>query len=159
MSDFVTPWTAACKASLSFTVSLNLLRFLSIKSVMPSNHLILYRPLLLLPAVFPSIRVFSRESVLCIMRPECWASNSAPSFQWLFQGWFPLGWTGLISLKRLIIEFMKISYDLLASPLFLSLSPFNSDTVSSSISYRTDERFSNYTIVVNYVYWIWRPPP
>ena len=59
-------------------------------------------------------------------------------------GWFPLGLTGLISLKRPIVEFMKISYDLLASPLCLSLSPFNSDMVSSSISYRTDERFSNY---------------
>ena len=60
---FVTPWTAACQASLSITNSQSLLKLMSIKSVMPSNHLILCRPLLLLPSVFPSIRVFSSKSV------------------------------------------------------------------------------------------------
>ena len=59
---FVAPWTAACQASLSFTVSWSLLKLMSIESVMPSNHLILYRPLLLLPSIFPSIRVFSSET-------------------------------------------------------------------------------------------------
>ena len=58
---FVTPWTAACQASLSFTISRSLLKLMSIESVMPSNHLILCHPLLLLPAIFPSIRVFSNE--------------------------------------------------------------------------------------------------
>ena len=66
LSDFVTPWTAACQASLSFTISWSLFKLKSIESVMPSNHLILCRPLLLLPSIFPSIRVFSNESVLCI---------------------------------------------------------------------------------------------
>ena len=61
---FVTPWTAACQASLSITNSRSLPKFMSTESVMPSNHLILCRPLLLLPSVFPSIRVFSSESVL-----------------------------------------------------------------------------------------------
>ena len=65
---FVTPWTAACQVSLSFTNSWGLLK--SIESVMPSNHLILSRPLLFLPSIFPSIRVFSKESVLCIKVPK-----------------------------------------------------------------------------------------
>ena len=63
---FATPWTAACQASLSITNSQSLLKLMSIESVMPSKHLILCRPLLLLPSIFPSIRVFSNESVLCI---------------------------------------------------------------------------------------------
>ena len=63
---FVTPWTAACQASLSFTISQSLLRLRSIESVMPSNHLILCCPLLLLPSIFPSIRVYSNELALRI---------------------------------------------------------------------------------------------
>ena len=59
---FATLWTAACQASLSFTISQSLLKLMSIESVMPSNHLILYRPLLLLPSIFPSIRVFPSVS-------------------------------------------------------------------------------------------------
>ena len=70
---FVTPWTIACQACLSITNSWRLLRLTSIKSVVPSNHLILCRPLLLLPSVFPSIRAFSNESVLCIRWPKCWS--------------------------------------------------------------------------------------
>ena len=67
---FATSWTAACQASLSITTSWRLLKLMYIKSVMPSNHLILCRPLLLLPSIFPSIRVFSSESVLRIRRPK-----------------------------------------------------------------------------------------
>ena len=70
---FVTPWTAACQASLSFTNSQSLLKLMSIESVMPSDHLILCYPLLLLPSVFPSIRVFSNESVLHIRWPNYWS--------------------------------------------------------------------------------------
>ena len=69
---FVTPWTAACQASLSITNSWSLLKLMSIESVMPSNYLILCRPLLLTPSIFPSIRVFSNQSVLRIRRPKCW---------------------------------------------------------------------------------------
>ena len=64
MSDAATPWTAACQASLSVNSSRNLLKLISIKLVMPSNHLIFCHPLLLLLSIFPSIRVFSKESVL-----------------------------------------------------------------------------------------------
>ena len=67
---FVTPWTAAHQASLSITNTQSLLRLLSIESVMPSNHLILCHPLLLLPSIFPSIRVFTNESVLHIGWPK-----------------------------------------------------------------------------------------
>ena len=70
---FATPWTAACQASLSFTISQSLLKLMSIESVMPSNHLILCCPLLLLPSIFPSIRVFSNESTLCMRCPKYWS--------------------------------------------------------------------------------------
>ena len=70
---FATPWTVARQASLSITNSQSLLRLMSIKSVIPSNYLILCRPLLLLLSIFPSIRVFSSESALCIRRPEYWS--------------------------------------------------------------------------------------
>ena len=70
---FVTPWTAACQTSLSITNSQSLLKLMSIESMMPSNHLIVYHPLLLLPSIFPSIRIFSNESVLCIRWPKYWS--------------------------------------------------------------------------------------
>ena len=70
---FVTPWTAACQAPLSSTVSRSLLKFVSVESVMPSNHLILCCPRLLLPSIIPSIRVFSNESALYIRWPKYWS--------------------------------------------------------------------------------------
>ena len=76
---FVTPWTAARQACLTITNSLSLLKLMSIESVMPSNHLILCHPLLLLPSIFPSIRVFSNESVLRIRWPRYWSFSISPS--------------------------------------------------------------------------------
>ena len=78
---FVTPWTVACQASLSITNSWRLLKLMSIESVMPFNHLILCHPLLLLPSIFPSIRVFSNESALHIRWPKYWSFsfNISPS--------------------------------------------------------------------------------
>ena len=73
MSDSATPWTAAHQASLSITNSHSLLKLMSIESVMPSSHLILCRPLLLLPPIPPSIRVFSNESTLHMRWPKCWS--------------------------------------------------------------------------------------
>ena len=72
---FETPWTAAHQASLSFTISWRLLKLMSIELVMPSNQLILCHPLLLPPSIFPSIRVFSNKSVLCIKWPKYWSFN------------------------------------------------------------------------------------
>ena len=69
---FVTPWTAACQASLSFTISWGLLKFMFIELMMPSNHLILHCPLLLLPSIFPSIRIFTNKSALRIWWPRYW---------------------------------------------------------------------------------------
>ena len=85
---FATPWTAACQASLSFTSSQNLLELMSIE-LMPSNHLILCCPLLLLPSSFLSIRVFSNELTLCIRWQSIGASASVLPVN--IQGWFPLG--------------------------------------------------------------------
>ena len=72
MSEFASPWTAACQASLSFTISWSLLKFMSIESVIISNHLILCSPLLLLPAIFLSIRIFSNELAFHIRWPKYW---------------------------------------------------------------------------------------
>ena len=69
----MTPWTAACQASLSYTISQSLLKLMSIELVMPSNHLILCHPLLLPPSIFPSIRIFSNESALHIRWPKYWS--------------------------------------------------------------------------------------
>ena len=70
---FSTPWAAVCQVSSSFTMAQSLLKLMSIESMMPSNHLILCHPLLLLPSILPSIRVFSNESVLCISWPKYWS--------------------------------------------------------------------------------------
>ena len=96
---FGTPRTAALRASLSITNSRSLLRLMSIESVMPSNHLVLYHPLLLLPSIFPSIKVFSNESALCIRWPKYWISASTSVIPMNTQDWSPLGWTGWISLQ------------------------------------------------------------
>ena len=96
---FATQWTAAHQASLSVTNSRSLLKLMFIELVMPSNHLILCCPLLLPPSIFPSIRVFSSESVLCIRWPKYWSFNFSISPSVNIQDWFPLGWTGWISLQ------------------------------------------------------------
>ena len=111
---FVTPWTAACQASLSFTISWSLFKLMSVESGMPSNHLILCHPLLLLPSVFPSIRVFSSESVLRIRWPNTGASASASVLPMNIQSWFPLGLSALLfllskTLKSLLQQLMKTS--------------------------------------------------
>ena len=92
---FVNPWTAACKVSLSFTISQSLLKLLSIESVMPSNCHILCHPLLL-PSIFSSIRAFSNELALCIRWPKFWSFSISPSSE--YTGFISLRLTGLISL-------------------------------------------------------------
>ena len=96
---FVTPWTAAHQASLSITNSLSLLNLMSIKLVMPSNHLILCCTLLLWPSIFPSIRIFSNESVLRIRWQSIGISASASVLPMNIHDWFPFGWTGWISMQ------------------------------------------------------------
>ena len=94
---FATPWTAARPASLSITNSQSLPKPMSIVLVMPSNHLILCHPLLLVPSIFPSIRVFSNESALCIRWPKYCNFSFNISHSNETQDWSPLGWTGWIS--------------------------------------------------------------
>ena len=109
VSNSVTPRTEACQVSLSFKISRSLLKFMSIESLMPSNHLTLCHPLLLLVSIFPSIGVFSNESVLCIRWPNYWSFSfsTSPSFQRIFRVYFFwIDWFYLLAcqgtLKRLL---------------------------------------------------------
>ena len=98
---FATPWTKARQASLSITNSWSLLKLMSIESVMPSNYLILCCPLLLLPPIFPSIRVFSNESVLCIRWPKYWrfSFNISPFNKYSGLISFRMDWLDLLSVQ------------------------------------------------------------
>ena len=98
---FAIPWTEACQASLSITKSQSLLELMSIESVMPSNHLILCRPLLLLPSIFPSIRVFSNESALRIRWPKYWSFSFSisPSNEYSGLISFRIDWFDLLSVQ------------------------------------------------------------
>ena len=98
---FVTPWTAAHQDSLSFTISQSLLKFMSNESVMPSNYIILCHPLLLLPSIFPSIRVFSNESALHIRWPKCWSFSFSisPSNEYSGLISFRIDWFDLFAVK------------------------------------------------------------
>ena len=96
---FVTSWTAACQASLSFTISWSLLKLMSIESVMPSNHLVFCHPLPLLPSIFPSIRVISDESSLHIRWPKYWSFSFSVSLSNEYSGLisFRMYWLDLLA--------------------------------------------------------------
>src|SRR5574337_641706 len=98
---FATPWTAACQYSLSMTSSWSLLKLMSIESVMPSNHLILCCPLLLPPSIFPSIRVFSSESILRIRWPKYWSFSFSisPSNEYSGLISFMMDWLDLLAVQ------------------------------------------------------------
>ena len=93
-----TQWTAACQASMSFTISWSLLRLMSIESVMPSNHFTLCHPLLLL-SIFPSIRIFSNESALCIRWPKYWSFSISPYNEYLGLISFRIDWFDLLEVQ------------------------------------------------------------
>ena len=101
---FVTTWTAACQASLSFTISWSLPKLMSIKSVLWPNHLILCCPLLLLPSVLPIIRVFSNESALHIRRPKYWSFSfsTRPSNEYSGLISFRIDWFGLLAVQGIL---------------------------------------------------------
>ena len=101
ISDSATPWTAACQASLSITNARSLLKLMPIESVMPSNHLVLCRPLLLPPSIFPSIRVFSNESVLRVRWPKCWSFSFSisPSNEYSGLISFRMDWLDLLAVQ------------------------------------------------------------
>ena len=128
---FVTPWTVACQASLSITNSCSLLKLMSIKLVMPSNHLILCCPLLLLLSIFPSIGIFSNESVFASGGQSIGVSASAWALPMNIQDWFPLGWTDLQS-KGLSRVFSNTTVQIINS---LVLSFLHSPTLTSIHDY------------------------
>ena len=96
---FVTPWTAAHQASLSITISQNLLKLMSMESVMPSNHLILCHPLIIPPSIFPSIRVFSNESALRIRWPKYRSFSFSPSNEYSGLISFRMDWLDLLAVQ------------------------------------------------------------
>ena len=124
---FATPWTAACQASLFITNSQKLLKLLSIESVMPSNHLILYCPFSSCLQSFPASGSFSNESVLHIRWPKYWTSASPSVLPMNVQDWFPLGLTGLIPLQsqglsRVMLKSINsLTLSFLYSPTFTSI--------------------------------------
>ena len=96
--------TEACQGSLSFTVSWSLLKLMSIESIVPSNHLILCCPLLLLPSIFPSIRVFSNESVCHIKWPKYWSFSISPSNEYSELISFRIDWFDYLAVQGMLIE-------------------------------------------------------
>ena len=106
---FVTSWTATNQASLSFTISWSFLKLMSIELVMTSNHLILCNPHLLLPLIFPSIRVFSNESVLCIRRPKYWifSFSISPSSEYSGLISFRIDWLDLLAVQGTLKSFLQ----------------------------------------------------
>ena len=108
---FTTPWTSAHRASLSITNSQSLLKLMSIVLVMPSNHLILYRPLLLLPSIFPSIRDFSKESILRIRWPKYWSFrfNITPSNEHPGLISFRIDWFDLLAVQETLKSLLQYS--------------------------------------------------
>ena len=109
MSNFVAPWTAACQASLSFTISWSLLKLMSIVLMMPSSHLTLCHPLLLLPSIFPSIRVFSNESAICIRWPKYWSFSFSisPSNEYSGLISFGIDWFDLLAVQGPLKSFLQ----------------------------------------------------
>ena len=118
---FSTPWTAALQAFLSITNSQNLLKLMSIKLVMPSNHLILCGPLLLLPSIFPTIRVFPKESVLCIRWPNYWSFSFSisPSNEYSGLISFRIDWLDLLAVQGTVKSLLQ-NHSSKASILWLS---------------------------------------
>ena len=93
------PWTAACQASLSITNSWSLLKLMSIEWVIPSNHLILCHPLLLLPSIFPSIKIFSNQLALCSKWPKYWSFSISPSNEYSGLISFRIAWLDLLAVQ------------------------------------------------------------
>ena len=106
---FVTPWTAAHQASLSFPISQSLFKLMCIESVMPSNHLILCSPLLLLASIFPSFRVFSNESALHIRWPKYWSFSFSINPSNEYSGFisFRINWFDLLAVQRTLKSLLK----------------------------------------------------
>ena len=137
---FATPWIAARQASLSITNSQSLPKPMSIVSVRPSNHLILCRPFLLLPSIFPSIRVFSNESALCIRWPKYWSFsfNISPSNEHPGLISFRMDWLDLLAVQGTLCIYtlyLYINTWYLSFPLFLSFTYIKLITYSFCLNF------------------------
>ena len=108
MPNSVTPWTAAHQAYLSITHSQSSFKLMSIKSVMPPQHLILCHPLCLLPSIFPSIRVFSHESALCIRWPTYWSFSFSPSNEYSGLISFRMDWLDLLAVQGTLKSLLQL---------------------------------------------------
>ena len=137
---FATPWTAALWDSLSITNSWSLFKQMSIKLVMPSNHLILFRPLLLPPSIFPSIRVLSSESVLCIRWPKYWSFsfNISPSNEYSGLITFRMDWLDLLTVQGTLKSFLQLHSSKASSVLSFLQSP----TITSKHDYWKNHSFN-----------------
>ena len=134
---FVIPWTAAHQASLSITNSHSLLRLMAIELVMPSNHLILCHPLLLLPSIFLSIRVFSNESVLCIRWPEycCFSFNISSSNEYSGLICFRVDWFDLLPVQgtlKSLIQHHSSKASMLWHSSFFMVQPSHPDMITGN---------------------------
>ena len=118
---FATPWTTAHQAFLSFIISWSLLKLMSIELVMPSNHLVLCCPLLLLPSIFPSIRVFSNELALCIRWPKYWSFNISPSNEYSGLISFRIDWFYLFAVQGKTLKSLLQYHSSKASILWCSV--------------------------------------
>ena len=155
---FAAPWTAACQASLSFTISQSLLKFMSIESAMPSNHLILHHPLLL-PSVFPRIRVFSNESALCIRWPKYWSFSisMSPSHEYSGLISFRIDWFDLLAIQgtlKSLLQHHSSKQTLFGTqPSLWSNSHICTWLLEIALTIQL-----NYTFQVQYKYWVkWLP--
>ena len=136
MSDSASPWTAAHQASLFVTISRSLLKLVSIESVMPSNHVIFCHPLLLLPSIFSSIRVFTNESVLCIRWPKYWSFSFSisPSKEHPELISFRMDWLDLLAVQGTLKSLLQ-HHSSKASILWCSAACFYSPTLTSIHDY------------------------
>ena len=137
---FTTPWTAACQASLSFTISWSLLKLISIDSVMPSNHLVLCHHLFLLPSIFPRIRIFSRELLLCIRWPKYWSFNTSSEYSGLI--YFRIDWFDLLAVQGTPESLLQhysskesiLQHCFLYGPTLTSIHDYHSFTIGKTIA-------------------------
>ena len=143
---FATPWTATYQAPLYFTASRSLLKFMSIESVILSNHLIIWRPLFLLPLIFPSIRVFSSESALHVRWPKCKSFSFSPSNEYSGLISFRIDWFDLLQSKGLLRSSPATQFKTI-NPLALNL--LYSSTLTSIHDYWKNHSF-------DYMHFCWQ---
>ena len=149
MSDSATPWTAACQASLSFTISRSVLKLMPTESMMLSNHLILCHPLLLLPSIFPSIKVFSNESVLHIRWPKYWSFSYSIILSNEYSGSisFRMDWLDRFAVQRTLKSILQ-HHNLMPSTLWHSAFFTVSPTLISIHDY-----WENHSVDYMHFYW------